>query len=198
MNTTAGMAHPGGTGAAGEERGGFRSGRRRGCDFGWRPIELVAMVLGFIVFWPIGLAIIAWKIWQRRTGYPGDLATFTQEKVDDMRNRAFGSGPARRWGFTGAGPGYDPPPRRGDTGNRAFDDWKNAELERLEEERRKLDEAQKEFADYLAHLRQARDREEFDRFRRERDAARARGEPGWKPFGETRDGEQPGGEAPRG
>lgn len=197
MNTTAGMADAGGAGPTGAQDG-FGHGRRHRCGRGWQPIEIVAMVLGFIVFWPIGLAIIAWKIWQKRSGYPGDLATFTQEKVDDMRNRAFGCGAARKWGFAGTGPGYDAPPRRGETGNRVFDDWKAAELERLEEERRKLEEAQKEFADYLAHLRQARDRDEFDRFRRERDAARARGEPGWRPFDDRKNGDGKTGDAPQG
>ena len=187
MNPTAGMAD---AGAAGEARGGSR--RHGGC-MRWQPLELVAMILGFIVFWPIGLAIIAWKIWQRRTGYPGDLAAFAQERYDDMRNRAFGCGAGRRWGFAGSGPGYDAPRgwSRGEIGNRAFDEWKSAELGRLEEERRKLDEASREFGEYLAHLRQARDREEFDRFRRERDAARARGESGWKPFDDSRKGDAP-------
>lgn len=185
MNTTADMADPGSAGRTDRGR------RGQGC-MRWQPLELVAMILGFILFWPIGLAVIAWKIWQRRTGYPGDLASFAQERVDDMRTKAFGCGMGRRWGFAGSGPGYDAPRRSsGETGNRAFDDWKASELDRLEEERRKLDEASREFGEYLAHLRQARDREEFDRFRRERDAARARGEPGWKPFDDSRKGDAP-------
>ena len=61
------------------------------------------------------------------------------------------------------------------SGNQAFDAWKETELARLEEERRKLDAAQKEFNDYLDHLRHAKDREEFDRFMNERTAAKARG-----------------------
>ncbi|MBL8588715.1 MAG: DUF2852 domain-containing protein [Methylobacteriaceae bacterium] len=160
-------------------------GAQRGCGRArWQPIELVAMILGFIVFWPIGLAILAWKFWQRRSGYPGDLVTFGKEGYEQMRNgfgcgrraREAGREAGRSWGAWSQGW-----PQQG-TGNRAFDEWKSAELERLEEERRKLEQAQREFAEYLAHLRQARDREEFERFRRERDASTARGEPGWKPF----------------
>ena len=30
--------------------------------------EVIAMVLGFAVFWPIGLAILGYKLWQRRFG----------------------------------------------------------------------------------------------------------------------------------
>lgn len=157
----------------------------------WTPIELVAMVLGFVVFWPIGLAILGWKFWQRRSGYQGDLRSFADERIDQMKSMFPACGARRgpmqagdwtqkRWGFSPA------PFARGEsaTGNRAFDDWKSAEMARLEEERRKLHEAEREFADYLAHLRQARDKDEFDRFVRERDAAKARGEAGWRPFPE--------------
>jgi hypothetical protein len=54
------------------------------------------------------------------------------------------------------------------TGNSAFDDWRNTELARLEEERRKLVQAEREFSEHLDRLRRARDREEFDRFMNER------------------------------
>jgi hypothetical protein len=39
----------------------------------WKPMEIVAMVLGFMVFWPIGLAGLGWKFWQKKFGYPGAL-----------------------------------------------------------------------------------------------------------------------------
>ena len=32
--------------------------------------ELLAMILGFVVFWPIGLTILFLKIWQKREGRP--------------------------------------------------------------------------------------------------------------------------------
>jgi hypothetical protein len=54
------------------------------------------------------------------------------------------------------------------TGNRAFDEWKTAELARLEEERRKLDDAHREFAEFVENVRRAKDREEFERFMNER------------------------------
>ncbi|VFU09125.1 conserved protein of unknown function [Methylocella tundrae] len=56
----------------------------------------------------------------------------------------------------------------GSSGNRAFDEWREGELARLEEERRKLVAAEREFAEFLENLRHARDREEFDRFMQER------------------------------
>src|ERR1700693_6268759 len=63
------------------------SWRGRRCGVGrWSPFEIVAMVLGFIVFWPIGLAILGFKMWQRRSGYPGDLQTAAQEKWREARS----------------------------------------------------------------------------------------------------------------
>jgi hypothetical protein len=53
---------------------------------------------------------------------------------------------------------------RASSGNAAFDDWRDAELARLDEERKKLDEMRREFDQHMRDLRMARDREEFDRF----------------------------------
>ena len=43
---------------------------RRSGGSHWSAFEIIAMVLGFIVFWPIGLAILGYKFWQRRYGGP--------------------------------------------------------------------------------------------------------------------------------
>ncbi len=138
----------------------------------WRASELVAMILGFIVFWPVGLAILGLKIWQRRSGDTGHLVDFAQTKFrakwDDLKSEGkmwnCGHNRAERTrGFSGFG--------MRSTGNTAFDDWRSAELARLEEERRKLEAAEREFADYIESLRRAKDREEFDRFMNQRKAA---------------------------
>ena len=34
----------------------------------WTMLEIAAMVFGFMICWPIGLAILAYMFWQRRTG----------------------------------------------------------------------------------------------------------------------------------
>jgi hypothetical protein len=44
--------------------------------------------LGFIVFWLIGLAVLGWKFWQTKSGYPGDIITFGQEKWGNWANWA--------------------------------------------------------------------------------------------------------------
>jgi hypothetical protein len=133
------------------------AGRGRACfGWGWSPPELLAMILGFVIFWPIGLAILAFKIWQHKSGYRGDMTSAAQEKWREARS-AFRSGP---WGAPGFG--------GRSSGNMAFDEWRAAEIARLDEERRKLEEAHREFSTFVENIRRAKDREEFERFMNER------------------------------
>jgi len=138
----------------------WASGSWRGRGWGasrWTPFEVVAMILGFIVFWPIGLAILGFKIWQRKVSYSGDLQTAAGEKWRETRSAMRGCGwQARRSFYAGS------------TGNMAFDEWKAGEIARLEEERRKLQEASRAFSDFVENIRRAKDREEFERFMNER------------------------------
>ena len=141
---------------------------RRGSR--WSAFEIIAMILGFVVFWPIGLAILGYKFWQSRYGGP-DLQTLAADKWQDARammssNSGWACGAARRASRFYAAP----------TGNAAFDEWRTAELARLDEERRKLDDAQREFAEYVDAIRRAKDREEFERFMAERRARPAGGD----------------------
>jgi hypothetical protein len=122
----------------------------------WKPVEILVMVLGFIMYWPIGLAVLGWKFWQKKSGYPGDIISFAREKWGNWANWTRGSD---RLGYVGAA-SYG----MRSTGNRAFDEWRATELARLEEERQKLVAAEREFAEFMENLRHARDREEFERF----------------------------------
>jgi hypothetical protein len=68
---------------------------------------IAAMVVGFILFWPIGLAVLFYLIWSKRMGC--------------------NSWGRRRHGRTAT--------NRGTTGNAAFDSYREETLKRLEEER---------------------------------------------------------------
>jgi len=69
---------------------------------GW----IVAAVVGFILFWPIGLAILFYMIWSKRMG----CTSWTRNR---HLNRM----------------------HRGSTGNTAFDGYREETLKRLEDER---------------------------------------------------------------
>jgi hypothetical protein len=64
--------------------------------------------------------------------------------------------------------------RYGSSGNRAFDEYREETLRRLEEE-------QREFHEFLGRLRMAKDRSEFDQFMAERKNRPASGPPGSEP-----------------
>ena len=143
--------------------------RRHGCGASrWTAFELAAMILGFIVFWPIGLAILGYKFWQRRYG-GDDLQTLAAGKWSQARSAMAGASRSYSCGSWSRGGGF----YAGSTGNSAFDEWKAAELDRLEAERRKLEEAHREFAEFVDNLRKSKDREEFERFMNARNRPQA-------------------------
>ncbi len=114
----------------------------------WTPVTIGLMVLGFVAFWPLGLAMLAYILWgDRFEGMARDArdqwrSSQLKGAFDNMSNST----------------GY---PR---TGNVAFDDYRERELKRLEEERAKLDTMRADFDEFMRELRRARDQEEFDRF----------------------------------
>ena len=117
----------------------------------WTPVTIAMMIIGFMIFWPLGLAMIAYIIWGARLDqFKSDVNNAT-EKASCMFKRKETS--------------FKP---HGRTGNVAFDDWREAELKRLHEERMKLDAMRAEFDDYARELRRAKDEAEFKGFMAER------------------------------
>jgi hypothetical protein len=115
-----------------------------------KPAWIAVMVVGFILFWPIGLAILAYLIWSGRMGC-GMKHGFSRgaghwhNSDRSARRRA-----RQRWRES-----------RHSSGNSAFDEYREDMMRRLEEE-------QKEFQDFLERLRHAKDKAEFDQFMQER------------------------------
>jgi hypothetical protein len=123
------------------------------------PLTLLLMILGFIFFWPLGLAMLAYILFGHRI--PEIRQHFESMKQDWNRERS------TTWDW-GCGPRNYRNGRLPRSGNFAFDDYREKELKRLEEERKRLDEELRDFESYVNDLRRARDAEEFDRFMRER------------------------------
>jgi hypothetical protein len=118
-------------------------------DYG-KPAWIAVMVLGFILFWPVGLAILAYLLWSGRMGcgrYGGDMSRWQRRMADRWDRRM------ETWGreFRGFQ----------SSGNAAFDDYREQTIRRLEEE-------QREFREFLERLRKAKDKEEFDQFMADR------------------------------
>jgi hypothetical protein len=120
-------------------------------DFG-KPAWIAAMIAGFVLFWPVGLTILAYMIWSGRMhcGWHGGRGRWDSRFADKF-DRARGRFEGQMRGF---GRGYS-------SGNKAFDDYREATLKRLEEE-------ETEFRTFLDKLRHAKDKVEFDQFMAER------------------------------
>jgi hypothetical protein len=114
-----------------------------------QPAWIAVMVLGFIVFWPVGLALLAYLLWSGRMscGRTGDMSRW-QQRMAEKWERKMG-----QWGMQARA--YPA------TGNRAFDEYRGETLRRLEDEAR-------EFRGFLERLRMAKDRAEFEQFMAER------------------------------
>src|SRR6201998_3870694 len=115
-----------------------------------RPAWIALMVLGFCLWWPLGLATLAFILGSGRMScwnnqgmdrWPRKMDRM-QQKMDRVREKMGGG---NWWG--------NPP----SSGNRAFDEYRMETLRRLEEE-------QQEFKDFLTRLRHAKEKEEFDAF----------------------------------
>ena len=120
-----------------------------------KPAWIALVVLGFIVFWPVGLALLIYLKWSGRMfcSHHGRYGHWHTPEGREARHQAREEFRAwrrrhRQWG-------------RDSSGNVAFDEYR-------EETLRKLDEEQREFRDYLDKLRSAKDRAEFDQFMNER------------------------------
>ena len=108
-----------------------------------KPAWITAMIVGFILWWPVGLGVLAYLIWSGRMGC-GNRTAWKDYLTTE----------ARRFGGGGVGPFRS-------TGNRAFDDYREETLRRLQEEAN-------EFQSFLQRLRHAKDKAEFDQFMSER------------------------------
>jgi hypothetical protein len=129
----------------------------------WSIYEIGAVLGGFVVFWPLGLLALFLKmkkgeLWKGASEMQAPWANWQKSK------QGFGDF-SKSWK-----PSHD-------TGNMAFDDYRKAALEKLEAERRKLDEERTHFDEFLTKLRRAKDQEAFERFMAERADSQSNAQP---------------------
>ncbi len=107
---------------------------------------IAAMVLGFIFFWPVGLALLGYMIWSKRMFGRSNCASRREAR-------------SHHWNHSAA---------MRPSGNGAFDAYKAEMLRRLEDE-------QSAFETFLERLRAAKDKSEFDAFMDDRAKASTEG-----------------------
>jgi hypothetical protein len=150
--------------------GGYPGNYPGGAAWYWhsryttRPLWIVAMILGFMFWWPVGLAVLFFTLGSRRMscwgygrqdgydagwqgGAPPPWVAMKRQWKQQMKEWCRGQGQGQA----------QAQPAQPSSGNRAFDEYRAETLRRLEEE-------QKEFGAYLDRLRFAKDKAEFDQF----------------------------------
>src|ERR1700710_295011 len=117
-------------------------------DSPWHPGWIAVTILGFIIWWPVGLALLFFTLGSRKMGCWSHQDRWAnkmermQSKMERMRGRMDRHG--FPFGFASGG-------------NPAFGEYRMEALRRLEDE-------QKDFREFLERLRHAKDKEEFDAF----------------------------------
>ena len=148
----------------GSPNAGWQGGPSGGAPPFWypvgisRPMAILFTVLGFLFWWPVGLAVLIYMLCTGRVGRRGMRAWQMSGQSGGQGGGAWqqASGWAPFWkNWCGSGPVNQ------SSGNHAFDEYKAETLRRLEDE-------QKEFSAFLDRLRFAKDKAEFDQFMSER------------------------------
>jgi hypothetical protein len=132
-----------------------------------KPAWIGLMIVSFIMFWPFGLVILGYLIGSGRMGCwtHADGGDRWQRRMDRMhrgmermqRGMERMQAAADRW----SGPRPATATAGPSSGNRAFDEYRDETLRRLEDE-------QRAFREFLERLRHAKDKAEFDQFMADR------------------------------
>lgn len=157
---------PWGHGPGSRVQWGYPAGYPDGSAWYWhwryatRPLWILAMILGFMFWWPVGLAVLFFTIGSRCMGCCWGYGRRGGFQGGGYQGGWQGGGGAPWAGwktFWGGGANAQAPTAPPTSGNRAFDEYRAETLRRLEEE-------QKEFGAFLDRLRFAKDKAEFDQF----------------------------------
>ena len=132
-----------GTTTQGRSRDGRRNGQR--CGGNWSGLNIAAMVVGFVLFWPVGLFVLFWIITGRDVQELPDAIRGLWSRINDA------------WRGNGSDSGAT-------TENVVFNEFQQAQYERIREIKDEVKERARRFRDFRARVKRRADEEEFDQF----------------------------------
>ena len=112
----------------------------------WSAFNIATMVVGFIIFWPIGLLALCWIISGRDVQDLPDTIRRQWSRFTEDCSRSPGSG----------GPGV--------TDNVVFSEFQQAQYERIREIKEEIKARARRFREFRANARRRADEEEFNQF----------------------------------
>ncbi len=129
------------------DSGHYRRERKGCCARGnWSGINIAVMVIGFILFWPLGLLILYWNIKGRNVK---DLPRAIQQKWTAMVNGSWS-------------------PIKGDNGttseNTVFDEYQQTQYDRIVEIKEEIKNRARSFTDFRSNAKRRADEAEFKDF----------------------------------
>ena len=122
-----------------------RSGKRCCAKGNWSGINIAAMVVGFIVFWPVGLVILYWNIKGRDVK---DLPKKIQEK----------------WTAMVAGKGFGSSSDELRTDNNVFNEFQQTQYDRITEIKEEIKSRAGRFNLFRSDAKRRADEQEFKDF----------------------------------
>ena len=112
----------------------------------WSGFNIAAMVLGFIVFWPLGLFIMFWIM-------SGRSVKELPQGIRDLWARLTG-----HWGEDG---GFS---HSASSENTVFNEYQDAQHDRIREIKEEIRERTRRFGEFRANAKRREDEDEFNRF----------------------------------
>ena len=112
----------------------------------WGGFNIAAMVLGFIVFWPLGLFIMFWIM-------SGRSVKELPQGIRDLW--------ARLTGHWNEDSGFN---RGAGSDNTVFNDYQDAQHDRIREIKEEIKERTRRFGEFRADAKRRADEDEFNRF----------------------------------
>lgn len=110
----------------------------------WSGINIAVMVLGFVMFWPLGLVVLAWIMTGRDVR---DLPAAIKARWHQF----FGGGSVESRFMSGSD-------------NIVFEEYQQTQYDRISEIKNEIRERAKHFKDFSMNAKRRADQEEFDRF----------------------------------
>ena len=129
------------------DSGQYRHSRKGYCSKGnWSGINIAAMVIGFVLFWPLGLLILYWNIKGREVK---DLPKAIQHKWSAMVNGSWS------------------PSKKGDNSdgeNTVFDEYQQTQYDRIVEIKDEIKNRARSFSDFRSNAKRREEEAEFQEF----------------------------------
>ncbi len=113
-----------------------------GSKGNWSGLNITAMVVGFIVFWPVGLFFLYWII-------KGRSVKELPQTIRELWSRMTGS-----WHGNDVGP----------SDNVVFNEFQQTQYDRIREIKDEIKERSRRFFEFRTNAKRRADEEEFNRF----------------------------------